>query len=133
MARLFCKGKAGASRPSTTPTAHPAERAPKLKGSAMTLEEITTQMQARVAEKGGIDSKTVKFDFSGDGVLTIDGTKSPAEVNNENADADCTVIVDKDVFESIAAGEENAQMAFMCKLKVEGDMGIAMQLGTILG
>jgi len=99
----------------------------------MTLEEITSQMQARVADKGGIDGKVVKFDFSDDGVMTIDGTKSPAEVNNENADADCTVIVDKDVFESIAAGEENAQMAFMSgKLKVEGDMGIAMQLGTLL-
>ena len=54
-------------------------------------------------------------------------------MNNDNADADCTVIVEKDVFESIASGEENAQMAFMSgKLKVEGDMGIAMQLGTLL-
>lgn len=100
----------------------------------MTLEELTSQMQARVAEKGAIDGKVVMFDFGSDGKLTIDGTKSPAEVNNEPADADCTVIVDKDVFESIAAGEENAQMAFMSgKLKVEGDMGIAMQLGTLLG
>ena len=100
----------------------------------MTLEEITSKMQARVAEKGGIDGKTVKFDFGDDGQLTIDGTASPAAVNNENADADCTVVVEKDVFESIAAGEENAQMAFMSgKLKVEGDMGIAMQLGSILG
>lgn len=100
----------------------------------MTLEEITAQMQSRVADKGGIDGKTVKFDFSGDGVMTIDGSKSPAEVNNDDVDSDCTVIVDKDLFESIVSGEENAQMAFMSgKLKVEGDMGIAMQLGSILG
>lgn len=100
----------------------------------MTLEEITSQMASRVAEKGGIDGKTVKFDFGDDGQLTIDGTADPASVNNDNGDADCTVVVDKDVFESIAAGEENAQMAFMSgKLKVEGDMGIAMQLGSLLG
>ena len=100
----------------------------------MTLEEITAQMQARVAEKGGIDGKTVTFDFGDDGKLTIDGTADPVAVNNDDAEADCTVIVDKDVFESIAAGEENAQMAFMSgKLKVEGDMGIAMQLGSLLG
>lgn len=100
----------------------------------MTLEEITSQMAARVADKGAIDGKTVKFDFGDDGKLVIDGTASPASVNNDDADADCTVVVDKDVFEAIAAGEENAQMAFMSgKLKVEGDMGIAMQLGTLLG
>ena len=100
----------------------------------MTLDEITEQLRARVAEKGAIDGKVVKFDFTDDGAITIDGTKTPAEVNNEDGDADCTVSVEKDTFEAIAAGEENAQMAFMSgKLKVEGDMGIAMQLGTILG
>lgn len=100
----------------------------------MTLEEITAEMQSRVAEKGAIDGKVVTFDFGDDGKLTIDGTADPAAVNNEGPDADCTVVVDKDVFESIAAGEENAQMAFMSgKLKVEGDMGIAMQLGSLLG
>lgn len=100
----------------------------------MTLEEITAEMSKRVAEKGAIDGKTVKFDFGDDGQLMIDGAADPAVVNNDNGDADCTVVVDKDVFEAIAAGEENAQMAFMSgKLKVEGDMGIAMQLGSILG
>ncbi|MEL6744243.1 MAG: SCP2 sterol-binding domain-containing protein [Pseudomonadota bacterium] len=100
----------------------------------MTLEEITTHMQSQVAEKGGIDGKIVMFDFGDDGKLTIDGSQTPAVVSNDDAAADCTVVVDKDVFESIASGEENAQMAFMSgKLKVEGDMGIAMQLGSLLG
>ena len=37
-------------------------------------------------------------------------------------------------FMEIADGKQNAQMAFMMgKLKVEGDMSVAMQLGTILG
>lgn len=100
----------------------------------MTLDEITAEMSNRVSEKGAIDGKCVKFDFGDDGKLTIDGTQDPAIVNNEDGDADCTVVVDKDVFEAIAAGEENAQMAFMSgKLKVEGDMGIAMQLGSLLG
>ena len=100
----------------------------------MTLEEITQQMQARVADKGAIDGKTVKFDFTDDGAVTIDGTTQPHSVNNDGGDADCTVILDKETLENIVAGEENAQMAFMSgKLKVEGDMGLAMQLGTILG
>ena len=100
----------------------------------MTLEELTAQMQARVAEKGAIDGKVVVFDLTDDGNIVIDGTKSPAEVHNGDAAADCTVSVSKDDFEEIAAGEQNAQMAFMSgKLKVDGDMGIAMQLGSLLG
>ncbi|MEE9315254.1 MAG: SCP2 sterol-binding domain-containing protein [Rhizobiaceae bacterium] len=100
----------------------------------MTLEEITAEMTSQVAKNGAIDGKVVKFDFGDDGQLTIDGASDPAVVNNENGDADCTVKVEKDVFEAIASGEENAQMAFMSgKLKVEGDMGIAMQLGSLLG
>lgn len=127
MPRLLWKGKTNRTFP-TKPVVD------ILKGKAMTLEEMTAQMQARVAEKGAIDGKIVMFDFGDDGKLTIDGTQDPASVNNDDAEADCTVVVDKDVFEAIAAGEENAQMAFMSgKLKVEGDMGIAMQLGTLLG
>ena len=99
----------------------------------MTLDEITAEMAVRVAKNGAIDGKTVKFNLGDDGNLMIDGTTDPAVVNNDDGEADCTVVVDKEVFESIAAGEENAQMAFMSgKLKVEGDMGIAMQLGSLL-
>ena len=100
----------------------------------MTLEEITNDMKSRVAEKGGIEGKIVKFDFGDDGVVRIDASGDEAVVDNEDGSADCTVGVSKEDFEEIAAGELNAQMAFMSgKLKVDGDMGIAMQLGSLLG
>lgn len=99
----------------------------------MTLEEITEMMRERVGDTANI-GKCILFDFGDDGVVRIDDTQSPAAVNNDQGEADTTISVSKEDFEDIASGKQNAQMAFMMgKLKVEGDMGVAMQLGQILG
>ncbi|MEM6681138.1 MAG: SCP2 sterol-binding domain-containing protein [Pseudomonadota bacterium] len=99
----------------------------------MTLDEITEDMRGRVGASAGI-GKCIMFDFGDDGVVRIDDTQSPAVVDNESADADTTISVALSDFIEIASGKQNAQMAFMMgKLKVEGDMGVAMQLGQILG
>lgn len=99
----------------------------------MSLAEITSNMKARVGDDCGIP-KVIKFDFGDDGKVRIDGVSKPNSVDNEDTAADCTVKVSMADFLEIAAGKQNAQMAFMMgKLKVEGDMSIAMQLGKILG
>jgi putative sterol carrier protein len=100
----------------------------------MSITEITQGMSERVAKNGAIAGKVVTFDFGDEGQVRIDGTTEPAVVDNGDGDADCRVKVSMADFQEIAAGKQNAQMAFMMgKLKVEGDMGIAMQLGKILG
>jgi putative sterol carrier protein len=100
----------------------------------MSLAEITEGMRERVSKNGGIAGKKVVFDFGADGAVCIDGSASPAGVSNDASTADCRIKVSMADFTDIAAGKQNAQMAFMMgKLKVEGDMGIAMQLGKILG
>ncbi len=99
----------------------------------MSLDQITEQMKTRIGE-GGKFKKSVKFDFGADGLVHIDDKVSPAVVDNADAPVDCTVKVSMADFMEIASGKQNAQMAFMMgKLKVEGDMSVAMQLGTILG
>jgi putative sterol carrier protein len=99
----------------------------------MSLNEITEQMRARVGAGAGLN-KSVKFDFGGDGVVRIDDAAKPAVVDNQDLPVDCAVKVTMNDFLEIAAGKQNAQMAFMMgKLKVEGDMSVAMQLGKILG
>jgi putative sterol carrier protein len=100
----------------------------------MSLTEITQGMTERVAKNGAIGGKVVTFDFGDEGVVRIDGKSEPATVSNDNSDTDCRVKVSMSDFKDIAEGKQNAQMAFMMgKLKVEGDMGIALQLGKILG
>ena len=99
----------------------------------MSLEAITEQMKSRIGA-GGNFKKSVKFDFGSDGLVRIDDKVSPAIVDNADEPVDCTVKVAMADFMEIASGKQNAQMAFMMgKLKVEGDMSVAMQLGSILG
>jgi putative sterol carrier protein len=99
----------------------------------MSLAEITSTMRTRVGDDCGIP-KVIKFDFGTDGMIRIDGIAKPNTVDNEDAAADCTVKVTMADFLEIAAGKQNPQMAFMMgKLKVEGDMSVALQLGKILG
>lgn len=99
----------------------------------MTLDEITTEMRERVGAHSPIAS-IIKFDFGDDGVVRIDGKSSPTVIDNEDAEADCTVKVSIENFMKIAKGDMNPQMAFMTgKIRVEGDMSLALQLGSLLG
>ncbi|MGQ5702725.1 SCP2 sterol-binding domain-containing protein [Sandaracinobacteroides sp. A072] len=100
----------------------------------MSLNEITQGMSEKVAKNGAISGKAVTFDFGSDGAVRIDGRADPATVTNDNGDTDCRIKVSMSDFMDMASGKQNPQMAFMMgKLKVEGDMGIAMQLGKLLG
>lgn len=95
-----------------------------------TLEKVQTV--AAVADPLG---HTVKFTFTGgEGVIFIDGTKDPNLVSTEDADAECSISVDKGDFDKLMSGDLNPMMAFMGgKLKIEGNMGIAMKLSSLFG
>lgn len=50
------------------------------------------------------------------------------------AEADCTLTADADTFEAILNGDLNPTTAFMGgRLRVDGDMGMAMRLAGSLG
>ena len=93
-----------------------------------TLEEITARLKKAVAEQP-VPGKTVTIDLKGDGFVHISGNT----VTNDNAQADCTVIVSKDDLEAMTRGDLDPTTAFMTgKLKINGDMSVAMALQPIL-
>jgi putative sterol carrier protein len=77
-----------------------------------------------------------QFNISGPtgGAWAVDCTKPGGAVTAGQADgAKCTVSCSDADFLNIVNGKLNAQMAFMAgKLKVQGDMGLAMKLQQIL-
>jgi putative sterol carrier protein len=98
----------------------------------MSLETLTEQMRERVGEDSGFGA-TVKFVFEDDSVIFLDGASTPNSVSNEDREADCTIRLTMDDFKNIRAGELDATTAFMMgKLKVEGDMSVAMKLQSVL-
>ena len=70
---------------------------------------------------------------AGDVIEYIDGKATPNTVSNENKPADCTITVSLDNFKKMVSRELDGTTAFMQgKLKVAGDMSVAMKLGPIL-
>ncbi|MBI1212791.1 MAG: sterol-binding protein [Alphaproteobacteria bacterium] len=99
---------------------------------AADIAEITTGLTNAIGANSGLNS-TLKFDFEGKGVVFIDGKADPNQVSNEDKPADCTITVSLDTFKKMVARELDGTAAFMQgKLKVAGDMSVAMKLGPIL-
>lgn len=93
----------------------------------MSLSTLTDRLRTVV----GTDSYTkakVKFDTD-EGVVFIDTTQVPNVVSNEDHDAECTLETSTKNALKMMDGDLNPMMAYMTgKLKIKGDMGIAMKL-----
>lgn len=93
----------------------------------MSMEAIAEKMRSRV-ESSGFD-RSVKFDCGSDGVIVIDGQT----ISTTDAPADCTISLSKEDLEAMIAGDLNPTAAFMQgKIRVDGDMSVAMQLTQVL-
>lgn len=87
------------------------------------VDEINAKLQGR-----SIDN-SVKFVIEDEGSFIIDGTG--AHVSDD--DATCTVRANAETFRGLRDGTINPATAYMTgKIKIEGNMAAAMQLGPIL-
>ncbi|MDA5094564.1 SCP2 sterol-binding domain-containing protein [Aliiroseovarius sp. KMU-50] len=96
------------------------------------MSDVITAAVAALSEKieGGFDAGTAKFVIEGEGAIIVDGDG----VRASDDEADVTLTADTEVFEDMLSGNLNPTTAFMTgKLSVEGNMGLAMQLGSVLG
>jgi len=94
----------------------------------MTKSEMATRLNDAQAFLPG---KRVKIDFGGDGIVMLDGVAQ--NVTEEDGAADTTIKVAWADWEAMSSGQLDGMTAFMQgKLKVEGDMGNAMQLQGVL-
>lgn len=91
------------------------------------LEAITKQA-ANVAPFGA----KLKF-VLGEDVILIDGTGNSNIVSQNDEEAACTISTEADTFMQLKNGELNPMMAVMTgKVKIKGDMGLAMKLQSLI-
>ncbi|MEM0948239.1 MAG: SCP2 sterol-binding domain-containing protein [Pseudomonadota bacterium] len=93
-------------------------------------DTITAAVDALNEKLEGSFDGTAKFEIEGEGAIIIDADGARAS----DDEADVTLSADQDTFRAILEGDLNPTTAFMSgKLKVDGDMGAAMRLASVLG
>ena len=98
----------------------------------MSLQKIIDGLIEKVGDDCGLGA-VVKFDFGDQGTVILDAIQIPNQVSETGSDPDCTMVISIDDFMAMADGSLDGVSAFMTgRLKVQGDMGIAMKLGVIL-
>lgn len=75
---------------------------------------------------------TLKFNLK-DKAIYIDGTGGQNMVSSENKDADCTVAIKLEDLSALLTGQLNPMQAMMeQKFTIDGDMGVAMKLQSLM-
>lgn len=108
--------------------------------SDMTSSQIfESALPERLASKPDATSANAVYQFNitgqDEGVWTVDLTKESDWVSaGEAADAQCKITISGNDFVDLWTGKLKGPQAFMMgKLKVEGNMGLAMKLQSFLG
>ncbi len=91
------------------------------------IDHAVTALNAKL-DGEGFDG-TAKFVIEDEGAIMLDGDGARAG----DEEADVTMTADTDTFRSILDGDLNPTAAFMSgRLAIDGDMGAAMRLGSVL-
>jgi putative sterol carrier protein len=92
-----------------------------------------TEKVKKVVSQGTNLSGTIKFVVD-EGSVFVDTAQAPPLVNNVDQPADCTIKSSLDSIGKLMSGDLNVMTAMMMgKLKVSGDMGVAMKVAQVLG
>lgn len=93
-----------------------------------TLDAAVAALNEKMGGSGFDGS--AKFVIEGEGSIVVDADGA----RTGDDETDVTLTANVDTFQSMMDGSTNPTAAFMTgKLSVDGDMGLAMKLGSVLG
>jgi len=103
--------------------------------TAELFQEIAKKAEANPAKLAGLNAN-YQFELSGEdgGTYHANIAGGKAEIGPGPTKANVTILMSAADFKAMVAGTLNATQAFMTgKLKIQGDMSLAMRLQSILG
>ncbi len=99
----------------------------------MSIEALTDDIRRRAAANPKLGYR-LKFELPEGGVILWDGTSVPPVVDNGDGDADTTIRLSIENLQKLMAGDLDPTLAYMTgKIKIEGSLGVAMKLASMLG
>lgn len=92
---------------------------------------VFDQLQQKANEAEAIGG-TLKFVID-ELIVYVDGSGNNNVVSQSDEEADCTIITSADVLMELQSGDLNPMMAVMGgKIKIAGDMGLAMKVQSLM-
>ena len=101
----------------------------------VTVREFFEQVPSRVSPEQArkLDS-SYRFDIEGAGTWRLESDGDRVVVTESDTPADCVIKADEATFLGIVEGAQSPTGAFMTgKIRVEGDLGLAMRLRDLFG
>jgi putative sterol carrier protein len=103
--------------------------------SVENAREFFETLPGRAGSRGAqaLDA-SYRFDVDGAGSWRVESDGERLLVTKSEAPADCVIRTDEQTFLRIVGGEQSPMGAYMTgKVKVEGDLGLALKLRDVLG
>ncbi len=99
----------------------------------MTIDTVEAKIKTRLMDLSAMRCK-VRFDLTDEGSLLLDATVTPPTLTRGGeGDADCTIGMTTDNMLKLLDGNLSPTIAYtMGKLKVQGSMGLALKLSSLL-
>jgi putative sterol carrier protein len=100
-----------------------------------TARQFFDDLEARAdRSRAGDLSASYRFDIADVGSWHVDVEDGAVTVTESQDPADCVVATDEKTFLAVVRNEQNPMGAFMTgKIRVEGDMGLALRLRDLVG